>query len=59
LGFCRLLDADQLGSELLRQTVVEIATDQGVRAGLAAMAEHLRAAGGAAAGGDALEAYLR
>jgi MGT family glycosyltransferase len=59
LGFCRLLDADQLGPELLRQTVVEVAADQGVRAGLAAMAEHLRAAGGAAAGADALEAYLR
>ncbi|MGO1050255.1 macrolide family glycosyltransferase [Crossiella sp. CA198] len=59
LGFCRLLDAGQLDSDLLRQTVAEVAADQGVRASLAAMAKHLHAAGGAAAGADALEAYLR
>lgn len=58
LGLGRLIDADRLSPELLRQTVAEVAADPGIRADLAVMAEHARRAGGPVAGADAIEAYL-
>lgn len=59
LGLGRLLDITRdLGAGELRHIVEDVAADQDIRANLAAMSEHLRAAGGPAAGADALEALL-
>ena len=59
LGLGRPLDTSRdLDPDELRRTVEEVAADQGIRANLATMAEHLRAAGGPAAGADAIEALL-
>lgn len=57
LGLGRRLPND-ITAELLRTTVDEIAADGGVRKNLAAMAEHIHAAGGAIGAADALESYL-
>jgi UDP:flavonoid glycosyltransferase YjiC (YdhE family) len=59
LGLGRVLATDRdLDPDELRRTVEEVAADQGIRANLARMAEHVRAAGGPAAGADAVEALL-
>lgn len=58
LGLGRMIDAGRFSPELLRRAVDEVATDPGIRANLAAMAEHLHRAGGPVAGADAIEAYL-
>ncbi|HEY0805772.1 MAG TPA: macrolide family glycosyltransferase [Pseudonocardiaceae bacterium] len=59
LGLGRLLDTTRdLDPDELRRTVQEVAADQAIRANLARMAEHLRAAGGPAAGADAVEELL-
>jgi MGT family glycosyltransferase len=57
LGLGRRLPND-VTPDLLRATVDEIAADAGIRTNLAAMAEHISAAGGAIGAADALESYL-
>ncbi|WP_158885011.1 macrolide family glycosyltransferase [Amycolatopsis anabasis] len=59
LGLGRQLDVtrDPDPGEL-RRTVEEVAADQGIRANVVTMAEHIRATGGPAAGADAIEALL-
>jgi MGT family glycosyltransferase len=59
LGLGKLLDITRdLVPDELRRTVDEVAADPEIRKNLAAMAEHLRAAGGPAAGADAIETLL-
>jgi MGT family glycosyltransferase len=58
LGLGRRLEPDELTAEQLRRAVDEVATDEAVRANLTAMQRELRNCGGAAAGAEALEAYL-
>lgn len=56
LGLGRRLDEQQLSPEYLRTQLDELVADEQVRANLAAMREHLRSAGGPAAGADVIEA---
>lgn len=58
LGLGRRLDSGTLTPQLLRDTVQEVADDPRIRANLARFSKELRASNGAAAGADALEAYL-
>jgi MGT family glycosyltransferase len=56
LGLGRLLDISRdVDPDELRRTVEEVAADKDIAANLAAMAEHVRAAGGPPAGADAIE----
>jgi MGT family glycosyltransferase len=60
LGLGRLLDTTgDLDPDDLRRVVEDVAADPGIRANLAAMAEHIRNAGGPAAGADAIEDLVR
>lgn len=58
LGLGRRLDPDSLSAETLRQEVDEITSDPTVRSGLDRMRAHIREAGGAAGGADAIEKHL-
>jgi MGT family glycosyltransferase len=59
LGLGRLLDTTRdLDADELRRVVEDVATDQNIRANLAEVSEHLRAAGGPPAGVEALETLL-
>jgi len=56
LGLGRLLDISRdVDPDELRRTVEEVAADKDIPVNLAAMAEHVRAAGGPPAGADAIE----
>lgn len=60
LGLGRLLDISvDVDPDELRRVVEEVAADPEIRANLAVMAEHIRAAGGPAAGADAIEELAR
>jgi MGT family glycosyltransferase len=58
LGLGRKLDTAGITTELLRSAVAEVSADNGVRANVAAMSEAMKAAGGAVAAADAIEAYV-
>lgn len=58
LGLGRRLDTPAVTVELLRQAVAEVSTDEGVRARVKAMSETMKAAGGAVAAADAMEAHV-
>jgi MGT family glycosyltransferase len=59
LGLGRLLDISRdVDPDELRRTVEEVASDKDIRVNLAAMAEHVRAAGGPPAGADAIEELM-
>lgn len=59
LGLGRLLDTSvDIVPDELRRIVEEVAADASIRASLAVMAEHIRRAGGPAAGADAIEALV-
>ncbi|MFR9731238.1 macrolide family glycosyltransferase [Saccharopolyspora sp. MS10] len=58
LGLGKRLRAEEISAELLRSTVDEVASDEGIRANLVEMRESIRSGGGASAGADALEAFL-
>jgi UDP:flavonoid glycosyltransferase YjiC (YdhE family) len=57
LGLGRRLPND-VTADLLLATVDELAADAVIRTNLAAMADHIHAAGGAPGAADALESYL-
>ena len=60
LGLGRLLDISRdVDPDELRRVVEDVAVDKEIRANLAAMAVHLRNAGGPAAGADAVEELVR
>ncbi|MFF3155603.1 macrolide family glycosyltransferase [Streptomyces sp. NPDC057910] len=59
LSLGRHLDQLEPSPELLLKTADEVVADSGIRANVAAMREHIRAAGGATRAADALEAHLR
>lgn len=57
LGLGRRLPSD-VGPDLLRATLDHLAADSTIRTNLAAMADHIHAAGGPADAADAVESYL-
>ena len=60
LGLGRLLDTSRdVDPDDLRRIVEDVAGDKDIRANLAAMAVHIQAAGGPAAGADAIEELVR
>ncbi|MEV4645795.1 macrolide family glycosyltransferase [Saccharopolyspora sp. NPDC049357] len=59
LGLGAALDSDTVTAAELRDTVDRVAADPDVRANLARMREVVRSSGGAAAGADAIEAFVR
>ena len=58
LGLGRRLDPDSLSAGALRRAVEEVTSDRTVRSGLDHMRAHIREAGGAASGADAIEEHL-
>lgn len=59
LGLGRTVHADRLTADQLRDAVLDVAADQGVRQQVQAMHRDIVAAGGGATGADVIEAHLR